>query len=488
MSDDYLVINVHFEGEPTFSGIRTGDSPYEWPPSPARLFSALVAGAAASPEHFESCLESLRVLERLPNPIILAGENSTDPSDPLHYAPKVSDYPTASWSVDNKGDLVPPTKSRKSAAYANSLRKGVWPGFRGLSEVASTGKRINGARTLIHPEVTYYVKLRAEVDHSAFISAIDSSAQGLAYFGASRDSATVTAYKGSLEAAEKKNRLLYRPIAVRGKDRGWAPGLVEHLLRRHEYLNTEPSVDLGHPDDVVKMLNYQVVPRLGMIPAVSIAVTPSPHILKTASYLEELNEILTEKNVHARIIPLVDHLHKESDGRLKGILIVPEPIIAEDGFTKVVAVARALVFGDKREWLDSTTVTTERRPSLKSLWPETVLKSSTAWRSVTPVRSFPSMDYTYARLLIDLHKASGVPIEEIQLHIRPATPASKFYGQVHTLGATATGDRAMVPWHITVNFPYRVLGPLQIGSDIRLGYGLLVPHVIQDDQEGLNND
>lgn len=480
MTAHSLVINVRFEGEPTFSGISPiTAAPYEWPPAPARLLSALIAGAAADPENFDTHLSHLRVLETLPNPVILACTDATDARDPLHYAPKVSDYPTESWTVDKVGDLAPPTASRKAKAYENSLRKGVWPGFKGLSEVASTGKLINGARTLAHPEVTYFIVLpRNFDDQESFVRSIDTAAQGISYFGASRDTATVTAYRGTLETAETSNRHIYHPLPIAGKNRGWAPGLVDHLILRHEHLTAAPTVDLGHPDHITPLLSYQAIPPTDMVPALSVAVSPTPPLPKTAHYLEKLHDALESTAAQAHIIPLVNHLHENADGRLKGILVVPNPITREDGFTHIAEAAAALINPVERPWLDATTATTQDdpiQPSLKSLTPSSVLRTAASWRSATPIRSYPGTDYARARLLIDLQQATGLSFEDISLTIRPASAATRSYGQVHTLGETKTINRAMVPWHITVDFAAEVSGPIQIGSDTRLGYGLLVP-------------
>lgn len=471
MSNDHLVITVRFEGEPTFSGIRTGDDPFEWPPAPARILSALTAGAASVPEQFEECIDSIRVLESLPNPIIVAAAAQTDPRDPLHFAPKVTDYPTMSWTVDKKNDLSPPTESRKSKAYENSLRKGVWPGLKGMSETANVGKRINGARALIHPEVSYYVQVRDPQMLKNLAATLDEAAQGIPYFGSSRDTATVSVKTGG-PINVSKNQTTYHPIGVRGRDKGWAPGLVDHLLQRHTLLTTE-GTDIGHPDHIVKKLSY--LDTKPGVQTLTIPVAKSVDIIDTAKRFGEISDAVAESGLSVRVIPMVNHLHEKSDGKLKGVLVIPATPENSDGFTKIAEAAPILADQERFPWLDEASVSSGDDQDLMSLRPRTVLEASKAWRSATPVRSYPSTQYARARLLLDLQKITGIEPDQIILNIHPATPATREYGRGHTLGVAPGFDRGMVPWHVEVQFQHAVPGPLQIGTDTRLGYGLLVP-------------
>lgn len=478
MTKNHLVITVRFEGEPTFSGIRTGDDPFEWPPSPARLLSALIAGAAttvvADPDQFEASISSIRALETLPNPIIVAASVRTEARDPLHFAPKVTDYPTASWKVDKKNDLTPPTTSRKSKAYENSLRKGVWPGFQGLSEVANIGKRINGSRTLLHPEVAYYVRVKDSQTLEQLVKDLDEAAKGIPYFGASRDAAVVNVSTGSQPELNLKSRVIYCPIERLGKDKGWAPGLVDHLLKRHELLTSE-GTDIGHPDHIVKKLAYLAI-RPGFInPRLTIAVSKTIQNVDTAKRIGELNDAVKESGLAVRVIPMINHLHSKSDGKLKGILVIPDPLDTDDGFTKIAEAAPVLADQERFPWLDETSVSSGDDQSLKSLRPSSIISPAKMWQSATPVRSYPSVEYAKARMLLDLQETTGVNAQLIGLNIHPAMPATREYGRGHTLGSAPGFDPGMVPWHVEVEFPNAVQGPIQIGADTRLGYGLFVP-------------
>lgn len=68
--NDYLHIAVHWLDD-RYHGLLGRDGPPEWPPSPYRLFQALVAGAARAGK-LEALAESLRWLEILPAPVIIA--------------------------------------------------------------------------------------------------------------------------------------------------------------------------------------------------------------------------------------------------------------------------------------------------------------------------------------------------------------------------------------------------------------------------------
>lgn len=98
---DYLRFTIRFL-QPLVHGRCDGGGP-EWPPSPLRLFQALVAAAAARSnerQRIESAAPALLWLQELPSPEIVACEGVA------------SDVPTQFYVPDNSADLLVPSWKR----------------------------------------------------------------------------------------------------------------------------------------------------------------------------------------------------------------------------------------------------------------------------------------------------------------------------------------------------------------------------------------
>ena len=81
----------------------------EWPPSPLRLFQALVAAAAArwnERERLQSAVESFRWLESFGPPLVFAGRGVPSNSPYRLYVPdNVADKVANSWKLGNNADI-----------------------------------------------------------------------------------------------------------------------------------------------------------------------------------------------------------------------------------------------------------------------------------------------------------------------------------------------------------------------------------------------
>jgi CRISPR-associated protein Csb2 len=103
----YLCVTVRF-CQPLFHGRGDGDEP-EWPPSPLRLFQALVAAAAGrwnERRRLQGAVAALRWLEKLGPPEILAPEADPSPAKYRLYVPdNVGDRAAASWARGGEADL-----------------------------------------------------------------------------------------------------------------------------------------------------------------------------------------------------------------------------------------------------------------------------------------------------------------------------------------------------------------------------------------------
>lgn len=100
---EYLCISIHFLGD-EFHGRGDQDEP-EWPPSPLRLFQALVTTNA----RLNNCSkDALYWLERQPPPVIIAPKPATiQPRGYKFYGPdNVGDLVAKSWSKGAENDIA----------------------------------------------------------------------------------------------------------------------------------------------------------------------------------------------------------------------------------------------------------------------------------------------------------------------------------------------------------------------------------------------
>lgn len=110
----YLVISVTFL-DPIFHGRADADEP-EWPPSPLRLFQALLAGAAAAARPTgglcDADLAAFRWIEQQPPPLVIAPEARRGQSYRLSVPNNAMDVVAAAWARGNdssRGDASPAT-------------------------------------------------------------------------------------------------------------------------------------------------------------------------------------------------------------------------------------------------------------------------------------------------------------------------------------------------------------------------------------------
>lgn len=107
----HLCLTITFL-DPRFHGRRDGGEP-EWPPSPLRLYQAIVAAAAAPTGRIEgSFADSLRWFERLPAPRIVTPAHRTGEPYRLSVPNNAMDLVVKAWArgnYDGSGDANPAT-------------------------------------------------------------------------------------------------------------------------------------------------------------------------------------------------------------------------------------------------------------------------------------------------------------------------------------------------------------------------------------------
>lgn len=194
-----LYFEIHFDQG--FSG-STRQGTREWPPSPSRVFSALVAGSvrAGGIAH-----DALRQLEKTPPPTIATSTAHLPENETLQlYVPTKSSVPPSSSSK-------PPIKVVKDSV--SELRMGV-------------KERL----PLIAERVVYSVDAPEELS-----SILDQAAAEISYIGTSTDTATVRVTTDEPEHLDVLERWipLSNPTGASGS---WREGYLDALELRHTQL------------------------------------------------------------------------------------------------------------------------------------------------------------------------------------------------------------------------------------------------------------
>src|SRR5262249_18942020 len=104
----FLCISVRFLQQ-LFHGRTDGDEP-EWPPSPLRLFQALVAAAAAQRNQrmrLEDGAPAFRWLESMPCPVIVAAPGrKAQKGYRIYFPDNVGDILAAAWRRGANADIA----------------------------------------------------------------------------------------------------------------------------------------------------------------------------------------------------------------------------------------------------------------------------------------------------------------------------------------------------------------------------------------------
>jgi len=124
-----LCISVTFL-DPRYHGRSDGGAP-EWPPSPMRLFQAMVAGNGRSLDTGNGIDAALRWLEAQPPPTVLAPSSKTGVACPLYVPNNAMDLVAKSWGRGNHEASIAEHRTLKTARPTH-LRGGdtvhyLWP-------------------------------------------------------------------------------------------------------------------------------------------------------------------------------------------------------------------------------------------------------------------------------------------------------------------------------------------------------------------------
>ena len=476
---------------------------HEWPPAPARLFQALLAGAARGAVLPAPTASALDWLQGLPPPTVVA---------PRHTLGQAY----SSYVPNNDLDAVLPGRR-----YADAVAK------------TRVGKRIRPVLFDAAIPIVYLWSV-GDDEEDEQIPALCAAAKGLYQLGRGVDMAWADAVL--IDAAEAERQLLaprgvvYRPHGGEGRPRLLCPrpGLLDSLTARFEAMRTRFRME-ETARGPVRAFVQPPKPRLAWV-----AYGAQPHRLifdlrepdarasyvpfflhraaefvqsardKAAEHLREavpgLADLIdrylvgcgaggADKPSRVHLVPIPSVGHKEADMAIRRLeVLVPQtcPLAAEDvswAFSRVAwrqddgRVVRQLQLGD-----DPRMVARFEQPARH-------------WRSVTPLalpvgrrrvdpgrvaedaKGSAERTAEESRAVAAVHQALrhagvSVPVAKVLVQREPlnrrGARAERF--------ASATRFPKETLWHAAITFAESVQGPLLLGDGRYVGLGLMCPN------------
>lgn len=489
-SEQKVVLTVRFL-QPYAHGRGEGGQP-EWPPSPLRLFQALVAsgiGRVVDPERRARHEQTLRWLERLPPPHVVA-------SEPLKHAdgsPRVAGH--RSYVPDNVGDRV-------ASAWARG-REGDLAGYRTEKDV----------RSLLLPDDAFVAyEYSADTEGArTHLPALTEIVRSVTHLGWGIDQVVGDVQpEGTSPAGER-----WEPRRVGEVDlRAPRSGTLDALEARHKaFLGRLPGEDMLVP--VPPLSTFDRV-RYGRASAVEskpfiafrivepttgdrLALDPARHSRDVAAWLRNCVGQLTRGWEFGDDAELV-HGHTQPD-RHGGspetrFAYLPLPTIAPYGkgaTRRATDVARVMLvgppskevellwleqqlLGESLSWQGAEKAVLEFLPAQ-----DTVLRAYTAkgrsWATVTPVvlpgldgRSETKTEKLLRKAFVHAGFAPDV-VERLEL----AWSKTGYFPGVSHADRYLAPDKVVGPkYHVRVTFPEPMLGPIAIGSGRYRGLGTFV--------------
>ena len=441
---DYLAGQVHA------ADYRDRDRA-EWPPHPARLFSALLA-ASCEAGFGEAGREVLRWLERQAPPALGFSETVARRSVLTHYVPV----------NDPAGDLglLPAFRLRQPRTFpcavpADSRVRFVWPAAEPdlvqralLDELAGAVTYLGSARSLVRVRV---------IDDPGEITLVPDE-RG--------DTVLRVVGPGRMDELDELYGLGRRPT----------PGRLQH------YASPSPAACRNTPP-LEEMLIFRIVRH---------AAEPVPSLGQTLAFTQRLrNAVLALAGDHAPAalhghgpgqhcawVPLPFVGHEHADGRLLGVaLLLPRELAPGErrAILKPLAGLRTVRLGHER-YLTVEYAPDDRRETLQA---HTWTRRARHWCTVTP-------------MLLDRFPRPGKPGRELRdlilracRHMELPTPEAIVVDRgpmlpgVPPSGAFQVrrrpGERPRPYTHVSLRFAEKVAGPLLLGAGRYFGLGLFRP-------------
>jgi CRISPR-associated protein Csb2 len=448
----------------------------EWPPHPARLFSALRAGARDDGDR-----AALRWLERQPPPLIVAADRVTQ--------------------VQRRAYVVTNVRSDKGGSQFHPAR--------------TNGLR---ARSRALPSDPTVEMLWSGDDGDDYVAALDAMARRIPYLGRSTGVALVcaSASVGDGPAHESlSNRTVYEPCEQMDGElalRVLYPGLLTELETQFEAgrpahecsrfrayrrrgrpvdaagpaVDADQAMPSAYPDVIIfRFSGYQPHPQL----AVPMTKALRSAVLRSAG--DDAPRVLHGHGVdgrpHVAFLALPDVGHENADGHLLG-LAVAVPELAHDERQAVVRAVLGLRRPTGKDANGADGRVTLRIPAVGSVdlvyepglvrpWgaqPDRWRRGSRRWVSATPVvlDRFPRSPQLLVEEIRRCLATVGLP-EVVRMEISREPLLS---GAARLLPRDLPDKvRGRLYQHVAVTFARRVNGPVLVGAGRYLGIGLLAP-------------
>lgn len=447
----------------------------EWPPHPARVFCALVAGSRSPADQ-----DALRWLECLPPPVVWASS---------HASPSVR----RSYVVTNKID-----------------RSGGSQFHRGRNSALRT--RVSSLPTSPQVRLSW-----SDADgDAATIDVLDGMARRVPYLGRSTGVAALRCRASGADADPPAGLASFTPtVDGRGPHllRVPYPGYLDELVRQHqsdrpawEVSRTmtyragtvgldAPTVPMGAAPSVytdVIVLSFRGLRPDGQLaPLFTQALRRAVMSLTPDPLPSALHGHDAPGQPHVAFLSLPDVAHAHADGRLLGMAVAIPDLPADERRAIVRGVLRGSPETNGPEGAERIlrldvprigSVELTHRPGLVRPWgarPERWRQGSTRWVSVTPVvldrfprrgdiegeivRSCRSVGLPDPRQLF----VSTAPVTAGGIRLRPRDMPSHLQGKLFR--------------HVELIFADPVPGPLLLGAGRYLGIGLFAPTTPTED-------
>ncbi len=463
-----LAIQVEFLRGMFEAGGSSDDEIPSWPPSPARLFNALVASA----DHDDpSEMDALAWLESLPSPRILAS------ADVVRSGGRVAYVPTNQLET-------------KLSSYSSFVaRKGLGP-------------RVWRSVSPQDPRVTYEWH---DAQPGERASAIASVLQRLGYLGRSTSAVSASVIVSQVDSADIGGRAIWQPGPLDGPGAPLhvvQPGYLAELVAAHDQQRSahevrtatvryrtappiagDPVVESPYGELIILAFRgqrsfaaNQVVDLCGRLrEAIQSHLGGGPLVLRgrprnTPRAQDERHEVCFAA------LPFVGH--ERATGSVLGVAVaLPRVLEAEDRRAVLRGLAGVVASGLRLGRLG----TVELDPGASSKWTlqsNTWCRPSKEWVSALPISSHRHLRLADRTALErEVRTAIGhldLPSPEaVEVSMTPLLPGAQVVppqSRVRHLG-----DRATASFHARVQFADLVRGPMILGYMRRYGLGLMLP-------------
>ncbi|MBM0238670.1 type I-U CRISPR-associated protein Cas5/Cas6 [Micromonospora sp. ATA32] len=454
----------------------------EWPPHPARLFSALLASAEhdVDAEGYPADDAALRWLEQAGPPLVMA-------------------VPSEEVEPTSRGGFVVTNSIERNAGST------FWPG--------RTNRASSRWGGLPADEHVAFVWPKARPDDGV-LWRLSRLARRVPYLGRSTSSAEVTVQDE--EAEQRPSWTIYRPTRIGTPGaiglRVPYPGYTDHL--REAYTQGQRAWEMS------RTVEYSAESGSTAEPSVSEAVGPYRELLVWPAQrggvpirgdrLLTVTDILrraviariadpvpgqasghgAEDRRHVAYLPLLDVGHRHADGHLLGVgVAIPHEVSEKDR----IAVLRGLLGADGQDPIRelhggaSGLIRLEDPADPPTAWglrPDRWMAGSGGarrWVSVTPVMldRYPGRRDP-VEVLLDGFVTAGYPEPTtVRVLEGPSTPGAV---RMPRRGTIPEGRPRRPFAHCHVEFPVPVRGPVVAGALRYLGCGLFVPEVSNADR------